>query len=125
LLTRERPPRLIRAHRPHPCQLCRLIPITDPRLTSVRPSIPALLQRRVVKLTVSLHTGRQRHMLAAGGPQPKHVRPPHNRSTPRRAKRRLNMTAPYATPPTKPARPRCSPAQTPPTAKVAGPLGAH
>src|ERR1700722_18495224 len=125
LLTRERPHRLIRAHRAHLSQLRRLITIADPSLAGVRPAIPAFPQRRVIQLTVRLHTGRQRHMLAAGGPQPKHVRPPHYRSTPLRGKRRLNMTAPYAKTTTNPARPRCSPAQTPPTDKAAGPLGAH
>src|SRR5271163_2499536 len=52
LLAGKRPHRLIRAHRPHPRQLRRLILIADPRLTGVRPGIPALLQRRVVKLAV-------------------------------------------------------------------------
>src|SRR5277367_69783 len=125
LLTGERPHSLIGAHRWHLRQLRRLIPIADPRLTGVRPRIPTLLQRRVVKLAVSVHTLRQRHMLAGGGPQPKHVRPPHNRSTPLRAERRLDMTSPYATTPTNPARPRCSPAPIHPTAKTTGPLGTH
>jgi hypothetical protein len=125
LLTGERPHRLIRASRSHLSQLRRLIPIADPCLTGVRPSITTLLQRRVVKLAVRVHTRRQRHMLAASGSQPKHVRPPHNRSTPRRAKRRPNMTAPYATPPTKPATQPCSPAPIPPMAKAIGPLETH
>jgi hypothetical protein len=74
---------------------------------------------------VRVHTRRQRHMLTGGGPQPKYIRPPHNRSTPAQAKQRPNMTAPYATTPTRPARPRCSPAAIPPTARDAGPLRSY
>ena len=124
LLTGERPDRLIGAHRSDFSQLRRLIPVPDPSLSRVGPGIPTLLQRRVVKLAVRGYTRRQRHMLARCGPQPKHIRPPHSRSTPLEGKRRLNMSAIYATPPTKPMRPHCSPAAMRTLAKGAGPLGA-
>ncbi len=76
LLTRERPHRHIRASTTDLTQLGGLIPVADGGL-AMRPGLPTLLQRRVVKLSMGFQTRRQSHVLARCRTHPKLVSPPH------------------------------------------------
>jgi len=80
LLARKRPHRHIRAYLPDLGQLRRLVPVVNTGLT-VRPGIPAFLQRGVVKLTVGFHARRQGDVLTCARAQPEHVCASHDAIT--------------------------------------------
>jgi hypothetical protein len=76
LLARKRPIRQIRTYASDLTQLDRLIPVTN-RGLAMRPGVATFLERAIVKLTMSFHTGREGHMLARRGAQTKLERAPH------------------------------------------------
>ena len=72
---------MFRVERPDLFELGGLIPVTDSRLRDVRVSIPAFLQRRVVKRAVVGEHRRERLHLPCGRTQQELERPPHRRGS--------------------------------------------